>query len=180
MRSPSTRSCRALARLAAGALAAALLTGCGIPIAPVELADGVVVEEPISIAHPIELDALRIDQTVPIAIQHPVPIALEGPITIQLQGPQIEHQGTYVSAALMDRIQIGMTDAEWIIAVVGEPDSRHPMSDGTELWKWVYRPAAAQQPLIDVLGTEDRRPDPQPITAYVRLQDGIVVDKWRG
>jgi hypothetical protein len=173
-------SCRrpALSVFAAGLGAAA--SGCGIPIAPVTLAEGVVVEEPIEIAHPIQLDALRINETVPIVIEHPVPIAISGPITIQLQGPQVEHQGTYVSEALMQRIQIGITDAEWIIAVVGEPDSRHPMSDGTEIWKWVYRPVAAQQPLVDVLGTDDRRPDPQPITAYVRLREGIVVDKWRG
>jgi hypothetical protein len=174
---------RRLALSVCAAGLAAAVSGCGIPLAPVTLAEGVVVEEPIEIAHPIELDALRIDQTVPIVIQHPVPIALPAempPITIQLQGPQVEHRGTYVSEALMQRIQIGITDAEWIVAVVGQPDSRHPMSDGTEIWKWVYRPSASQQPLIDVLGTDDRRPDPQPITAYVRLREGIVVDKWRG
>jgi hypothetical protein len=160
----------------------AVFVGCGgLSIQPVTLAEPVRLADPIELADkPILLDALRIDDTVPIVITQPVPIALSGPITINLQGPSVEYQGTYVSEALMERIHLGNTTAEWLLAVIGEPEFRTPMSDGTEIWKWVYRPASAQSPLVSLLGQDDQRPSPQPITAYVRLQDGIVIDKWRG
>jgi hypothetical protein len=160
----------------------AVFVGCGgLAIQPVTLADPVEVAGPIELSDkPILLDALRIDEVVPISIATPVPIALSGPITINLQGPSVDYQGTYVSEALMERIHLGNTTSEWLLAVIGEPEFRTPMSDGTEIWKWVYRPASAQQPLVNLLGQDDQRPTPQPITAYVRLQDGIVVDKWRG
>jgi hypothetical protein len=161
---------------------AMVFVGCGgLAIQPVELKNPVEVGGPIELADkPVKLDALRIDQTIPIVIEHPVPIALPGPITIQLQGPGSEYQGTYVSEAMMERIQLGATDGEWLLAVVGEPDSRHAMKDGSEIWKWVYRPAAGALPILNLMGQDEKKPDPQPITAYVRLKDGVVIDKWRG
>jgi hypothetical protein len=163
--------------------AAVFFVGCGgLAIQPVSLKDPVRVANPIELSDkPVVLDALRIDETVPIAIAQPVPIALTGPITIKLEGPSVDYEGIYVSEALMERITLGQTDAEWLSAVIGEPTSRHPMSDGTEIWKWVYRPRGTQTPLVDLLGQgQEKRPDPQPITAFVRLKDGVVVDKWRG
>ena len=165
------------------AAAALVFVGCGgLAIQPVSLKDPVKLAEPVELSDkPIVLDALRIDETVPISIQQPVPIALTGPITIKLEGPSVEYEGVYVSEAMMERIVLNETDSEWLLAVVGEPTSRHPMRDGTEIWKWVYRPSGTQLPLVDLLGQgQEEKPDPQPITAYVRLKDGRVVDKWRG
>jgi hypothetical protein len=161
--------------------AAALFVGCGgFAVQPISFAEPVELRDPIELADkPILLDALRIDQTVPISINQPVPIALTGPISISLTGPKVEYAGTYVSESLMERVQIGHTTDEWILAVIGEPDTRHEMSDGSVIWKWVYRPTATMPSLITLPGTEGR-PDPQPITAYVRMRDGIVIDKWRG
>jgi hypothetical protein len=162
---------------------AVFFVGCGgLAIQPVELKEPVKVANPIELSDkPIVLDALRIDETVPIAIAQPVPIALTGPITIKLEGPSVDYEGVYVSEALMERIALNQTDSEWLLAVVGEPTSRHPMKDGTEIWKWVYRPRGTQLQMLDLLGQgQEDKPDPQPITAYVRLKDGLVVDKWRG
>jgi hypothetical protein len=169
--------------VAAAVIGAAVFVGCGgigvrmaddIGIEPVSLA------EPVKVDGPITLDALRIDETVPIAIQGSVPVALAGPITIQLEGPSVEYEGTYVSEALIERIQLGTTGADWILAVVGEPQSRTTLDDGSEIWKWVYRPTGSQQSLVSLLGQDEEKPQPQPITAFVRLKDGLVIDKWRG
>jgi hypothetical protein len=65
------------------------------------------------------------------------------------------------------------------MAVVGKPDTVTRMSDGSEIWKWVYRPAG-QMTLLTLPGQEKQPPSPQPITAYVKLVNGLVVDKWRG
>lgn len=163
---------------------AVVFVGCGgvgvrlseeIKVKPIELAG------PVKVQGPIELDALRIDQTVPIQIQGAVPIQLPGPVTIQIQGPSIEYEGTYISEALMERVQLGTTTGEWILAVIGEPQARTAMSDGSEIWKWVYRPTGSQGSLVNLLGqTDEKKPQPQPITAFVRIKDGVVVDKWRG
>lgn len=146
-----------------------------IKVKPIELAG------PVRVEGPIALDALRIDQTVPIQIQGAVPIQLPGPVTIQIQGPSVEYEGTYISEALMERVQLGTTTGEWILAVIGEPQARTAMSDGSEIWKWVYRPTGSQGSLVNLLGQSDeKKPQPQPITAFVRIKDGVVVDKWRG
>lgn len=149
-------------------IAAVVFVGCGgigvrlsddIGIKPVELAG------PVKVEGPIALDALRIDQTVPIQIQGSVPIQLPGPVTIQIQGPSVEYEGTYISEALMDRVQLGNTTGEWILAVIGEPQMRTKMSDGSEISKWVYRPTGSQGSLVNLLGREDpEKPRPQPIT----------------
>jgi hypothetical protein len=160
----------------------AVFVGCGgIGIKPVKLEDPIRLAGPVELADkPIKLDALRIDQTVPISIAQPVPITIAGPITIKLEGPSVDHEGTYVSEALMERVVLGTTTAEWVEAVIGKPDSVSKMSDGTEIWKWVYRPVGSALSVVGLLGGDEKKPQPQPITAYVRLKDGVVVDKWRG
>lgn len=174
----------AAAILAAVVVGAVVFVGCGgvgvdvarpIRVEPIELA------RPIELAGPIRLEQLQIGGTVPIVIQSGVPIQLPGPVTIQVQGPSVEYEGTYVSEALMERILVGQTTGEWVLAVVGPPQTKTPMSDGTEIWKWVYRPTGTTAPLLPVLGEGDReKPHPQPITAFVRIKEGVVVDKWRG
>jgi len=130
---------------------------------------------------PVTVNATaRVDE--PVRIEGEVPVTIQGPIVVRLdlQGATVEYSGTYVSEALMDRIQVNETTAEWISAVIGPPDSRSALSDGTEIWKWVYQPKGSQVSLLSLLGQDKDRPSPQPITAYVRLRDGVVIDKWRG
>lgn len=128
---------------------------------------------------PVTVNATaHVDQ--PVEIKGEVPIVLKGPIVVQLQGPSVEYTGTYVSDALMERVQLGSTTSEWIRAVIGEPDSTAKMADGSEIWKWVYRPKGSQFMLLSLPGQEKQSPTPQPITAYVRVKDDVVVDKWRG
>ena len=104
-----------------------------------------------------------------------------GPIVVQLQGPSVEYEGVYVSDALLERLQVGTTTADWVTAVLGEPTSRTTLGDGSEIWKWTYRPIRHQTSLISLLGQGDEEePNPNPVTAFVRLKDGVVVEKWRG
>ncbi|MBC7834103.1 MAG: hypothetical protein H7Y88_03260 [Phycisphaerales bacterium] len=183
-----------LGMLALGALACGVVVGlvyvagCGIGVRvdedigvkPIELAGPIELARPVEIGSPVKLDALRIDQTVPISIQGPVPISLPGPISISIQGPSTEYEGTYVSEALMEKIQLNDTREDWILAVLGEPTSRATLDDGSEIWRWVYRPAGSQASLVSLLGQGEEKPTPQPITSFVRFKGGVVVDKWRG
>lgn len=106
-------------------------------------------------------------------------VELAGPIQINMQGPVVTYKGTYVSEGLFGRILVGNTKPDWILAVIGEPDIRAPLDDGTEIWRWAYRPVQQQGSLLSVFGSNKDEPKLQTVTCYVRLDKGVVIEKWR-
>lgn len=107
---------------------------------------------------------------------------LEGPIQIQmqLQGPTVKYDGVYVSDKLLDRVEVGKTRPDWLIAVLGEPTGKAPLDDGSEIWKWSYRPLEQEASVFSVFGGgSQNEPKLQPSTAFVRLNGRVVVEKWR-
>jgi hypothetical protein len=109
-------------------------------------------------------------------------LKLEGPMQIQMQmqGPTIKYDGVYISDKLLDRVKIRETRGDWLLAVFGEPTGRAKLDNGSEIWKWSYRPMEQVGSLVSVFGgaTKDE-PKLQPSTAFVQLTDNIVVEKWR-
>jgi len=109
-------------------------------------------------------------------------LKLDGPMTIQMQmqGPTVKYDGVYISEKLFDRVKVGETRADWLLAVFGEPTGKGPLENGDEIWKWAYRPLEQTTSVLSVFGggTKDE-PSLQPATAFVRLKDGAVVEKWR-
>ena len=109
-------------------------------------------------------------------------LKLDGPMTIQLQvqGPTVKYDGVYISDKLLDRVKLGETRADWLLAVFGEPTGRGPLADGEEIWKWAYRPLEQIGSAVSVFGGGSKtEPSLQPSTAFVRLRGGAVVEKWR-
>lgn len=107
---------------------------------------------------------------------------LEGPIQIQMQmqGPSVKYEGTYVSEKLLDRVNVGETRSDWLVAVFGEPTGKAVLGDGSEIWKWSYRPLEAQGSVFSVFGSGAKdEPKLQQSTTFVRLNNGVVVEKWR-
>jgi hypothetical protein len=106
-------------------------------------------------------------------------LALDGPIQLMMEGPSVTYDGTFVSEEQLEWVDEKETTAEWVRAVFGEPDVITPLSDGTEIWRWSFRPTRAQGELLHIFGTE-KEPEPSHITTMVRIRDGVVIEKRRG
>lgn len=106
-------------------------------------------------------------------------LKLDGPIQMQLQGPSVKYDGVFVSEKLLERVKLGETRTDWLRAVLGEPTAKAPLDDGSEIWKWSYRPLEQQGSLFSVFGGSKDEPVPQPTTSFLRIKDGIVIEKWR-
>ncbi|MGH7132710.1 MAG: hypothetical protein ACREJO_12265 [Phycisphaerales bacterium] len=107
---------------------------------------------------------------------------LEGPIQIQMQmqGPTVKYEGTFVSEKLLEHVKVGETRSDWLVAVFGEPTSRAVLGDGSEIWKWSYRPLEAQGSVFSVFGGGAKdEPKLQQSTTFVRLNNSVVIEKWR-
>ncbi len=102
---------------------------------------------------------------------------LEGPIRIV--GPVVEFEGVYISQALLDRVETGKTTVDWVVAAFGEPTDVGRLDDGSEIWKWSYKPIGEQGAMVRVLSDEKSAGETH-VTAFVHIRNGVVVEKWRG
>lgn len=107
-------------------------------------------------------------------------IKLEGPMQIQLQGPTIKYEGTYISDELLEQIEVSKATDDWILAVLGEPDARSNLRDGTEIWRWTYRPIEQQASIVELWSKSDEEPKLASRSVFVQLRSGVVVRKWKG
>jgi hypothetical protein len=107
-------------------------------------------------------------------------LRLEGPVQMQLSGPSVTYSGTYVSEALFERVRPNETREDWILAVLGEPDVRSRLADGSEIWRWSYQPVAQQGAAIAMwtIGGEDE-PMVKQSTTFLHMRDGVVIESWR-
>ncbi|CAN5845263.1 hypothetical protein BH11PLA1_BH11PLA1_14220 [soil metagenome] len=103
---------------------------------------------------------------------------MDGPITMNMQGPNVKFSGTFVTDTLYDEIKVKTTTREWVIAVIGEPDRRAMLEDGSELFVYAFRLESIESTLFSVVGGKDKVPSQS--TTAVRLHAGLVVEKWRG
>lgn len=106
-------------------------------------------------------------------------LALEGPIEVSMQMPSVIYDGTYISEEQFKWIEEGETTGEWVIAALGEPDFKSTLSDGSEIWRWSFRPTAAQSNLFKLIGKSDE-PEPSNINVLVHVREGVVIDARRG
>ena len=106
-------------------------------------------------------------------------LALEGPINIHINGPGVRYEGTFVPKSSFERIATGTTRADWVLAVIGKPDSAATLDDGSVVWKWQYAPVEQSGSLVTLFGSSKDEPSPQPVICILRLENGVVVEKWR-
>ena len=107
-------------------------------------------------------------------------LKIDGPIQVRMEGPSVRYDGTYVPEGLFGYVVAGKTRIDWVRAAIGEPDQSTTLDDQSVIWKWAYVPVEQQVSLLQVLsGTQDE-PKLQPAITIMRIQDGVVVEKWRG
>lgn len=85
--------------------------------------------------------------------------------------------GKYISTDTVQRIEPGK-NADYVIAVLGEPSSRQALADGTEIWKWTYRERKRSSGAIFLVVDSDSTTETERAT-YVELQHGVVVRAWQ-
>lgn len=109
-------------------------------------------------------------------------LRLDGPLqmTVQMQGPTVRYEGTFISDDLLERVRVDRTTDDWLIAVLGEPDVRAKLRDGTEIWRWTYKPVVQQVDMIEIFGGEEKDPKLASRTVFIHLRDGVVIEKWKG
>lgn len=105
-------------------------------------------------------------------------LAFAEPIQIQLRGPTIQYEGVYVSEKILERVEPGKTRTDWLLAVLGEPTSRSPLEDGSEIWKWCYRPVEQEASFVQIMGGGDGEPSLHPVSSYVHVRNGVAIEKW--
>ncbi|MCK6528349.1 hypothetical protein L6R50_12605 [Myxococcota bacterium] len=162
--------------LALAALAAAV-SGCPDPTVALRTEGPLQVEGRIPVQVSAEVP-VRLSGELPVEFSGQIPVRVEA--TLRVEGPSVAWRGVYVSEDLLGHIEEGKTRADWLRAVIGEPTARATLDDGTEIWKWAYEPLRSTGDLVQVFGGGGEEPTPKPIIAYVRLKDGVVVEKWRG
>ena len=106
-------------------------------------------------------------------------VKIEGPIEMKVDGPTIHYKGTYVSDKALAEVVEGRTTGEWVVAVFGEPDVRVKLSDGSEIWKWQYRPTEETAMAFSLFGGDKDKPRTPQMLAFVQIRDGIVIHKFR-
>lgn len=100
---------------------------------------------------------------------------------IRVEGPMMIFEGHYISGQLFERIKVNETTREWVIVLLGEPTECHTLDDGTEVWKWFYREQGFNTSVLTLLGGEEEgAPSLPQMLTFVRLRDGVVIEKWRG
>lgn len=93
------------------------------------------------------------------------------------QAKESAFSGNYVSPTTLESIKPGMplTDA---IALMGEPTSRGPMSDGSEICRWQYtRTDKGAGYVFLVFGGTDKTT--RSLTTLVQARGGIIERVWQ-
>lgn len=109
-------------------------------------------------------------------------LKVDGPLQMQMQvqGPTIRYEGTDVSEALFEHIEVDEVTDEWVLAVLGEPQARTRLRDGTEIWRWTYRPVEQQATVIEFFGGGQEKPELATRNTFVQIRNGVVIKKWQG
>lgn len=87
------------------------------------------------------------------------------------------YSGTFVSDTTMRQITPGTT-SDFVLATLGPPTSRSTLDDGSEIWRWQWRQSRASDGRVFLLINANSQTD-RTATAFVHMQDNVVVKAWR-
>jgi outer membrane protein assembly factor BamE (lipoprotein component of BamABCDE complex) len=85
--------------------------------------------------------------------------------------------GDYVGTGTYNRIEVGETTDDWVLAALGEPTRRSEL-EGGELWAYEYeRTERSKGSVLLVIGGSSSEESSG--GTYIEIKDGIVTDAWR-
>ena len=86
--------------------------------------------------------------------------------------------GNYVAETTFSKIEPGKTTAGWVAATLGEPTSKSSTGD-SEVWKYTYTQKTDNSVAVFLIFCGHNSSETTG-TAFVKIKDGIVTNKWRG
>jgi outer membrane protein assembly factor BamE (lipoprotein component of BamABCDE complex) len=88
-------------------------------------------------------------------------------------------KGSFVGEESLSRIRPGETDVEWVLAVLGRPEEREPLSGGAEeIWKYQYQAVSSGGSRAYLINSRTEKGE-NARYIYIQLAGGIVSDWWR-
>lgn len=91
---------------------------------------------------------------------------------------EVRTSGHFIGDQTISRVAPGETTKEWILAVFGEPTSKSPLGEGTEIWKWEYRRVQTSSGTVLFVFDSDNRSE-QARNVYVEFDGDVVEAVWR-
>jgi outer membrane protein assembly factor BamE (lipoprotein component of BamABCDE complex) len=92
-------------------------------------------------------------------------------------GSHSAHSGNYVSAQTFEQISPGKSK-DFVLALLGEPTTKTPLSDGSEIWKWKYRQTEKKSGTLLFVFNGDSTTETESQT-FVVFKDDVVSQAWR-
>ena len=87
-------------------------------------------------------------------------------------------KGPMVSAKTLEHIEPGRTSKAKVIALLGEPNSKRKLEDGTEIYKYVYTKQTTNDAVVFLLLTSHNTRDER-TELFVEIKDGVVQSFWK-
>jgi len=88
------------------------------------------------------------------------------------------YSGRYIGTDTVSQIEPGKSKEDFVLAVLGAPTSRTPLSDGAEVWKWEYRKKKTSSGAVFLLVDADDHTETTGAT-YVVLRESVVEKVWQ-
>lgn len=86
--------------------------------------------------------------------------------------------GRYISPTTIGQIEPGVTTADSILGLLGEPHGKSASKDGGEIWRWDYtKHTKSAGAVLLVFAGSDSKIDQ--VTTYAHIRDGVVVRTWQ-
>jgi len=104
-------------------------------------------------------------------------IALAASSCIINTGSHTKRTGSYISQQTFEQVAPGKKK-EFVVAVLGEPSTKTSLSDGTEIWKWMFRQKETRSGSFLFVFSGDDTTETETST-YVLFKDDVVTQAWR-
>ena len=92
-------------------------------------------------------------------------------------GSHVEQSGRQISTQTLGEVQPGRK-MDFVLALLGEPTSKSPLSGGMEIWKYQYREKKTRSGTVLFLFSGDHTTVIEH-ACYVEFQDGAVTKSWQ-
>ena len=101
-----------------------------------------------------------------------------GCLVVSQKSVTLGSNGPRVSAKTLEQIEPGRTSKAKVIALLGEPNSKQELDDGTELYKYVYSKQTTKNAVVFLLLTSHDTLDERS-ELFVEIKDGVVQNFWK-
>ncbi len=101
-----------------------------------------------------------------------------GCLVVSHKSVTLGSKGPMVSAKTLEQIVPGRTSKAKVIALLGEPNSKQELDDGTELYKYVYTKQTQKNAVVFLLLTSHDTMDERS-ELFVEIKDGVVQNFWK-